>query len=385
MAKQPAQSVPASTSGLKNRIASIALLIVVLSGCLTIMEIVARNLPQAERLGWNLVPVLPDRMEQIPEKGPHRRVVVVGDSFAEWMETSGGNFVRVAEGQLREQGQEVEFVNMGEAGSGLSDYYRNLVDYGPGLQADKVVIAVYLGNDLVPFRNGLPSPEDVKTYLAPPPYDRSWRRSLKKSVLLNLIYRQAKMHIPWMRSGFTAHVVDYLRSRDGKDQTFVNQRLAKLDPQLLQQAEADAINGWDLATALFNPDYYGNLADANTESPEGKAALAALADLRVLVRYAKTLAPQPLVVLIPPSPWAGERYHDYFRRLGYGHLGPTQSEPAILSTVKALLDEEGAPYLDLLPALRASPESVYLDRDIHFNSHGQDVAGHELARALAAP
>lgn len=349
------------------------------------MEIVTRNLPEAQRLGWNLVPLLPDRMEHIPDKSLGRRVVVVGDSFAEWMEASGGNFVRVAEQQLRDLGQDVEFVNMGEAGSGLADYYRNLVNYGPGLNVDKVVIALYLGNDLIAFPGGLPTPDKVDAYLPRPAYDHSWRRVLKKSVLLNLIYRQAKVYIPRMRSGFTRQVLDYLRTHDGKDHAFVSQRLAKLDPELVQQAEADAINGWDLATALFDPDYYGNLADANTESPEGATALAALADLRVLLRYAKTLAPRPLVVLIPPSPWVGERYHDYFRRLGYGRLGPIQTEPVILTRIKAFLDQENTPYLDLLPALRTSQDSAYLDRDIHFNAHGQSLAGRELARTLGAP
>jgi len=367
------------------RVVNWLLLMVVLASCLGIMEIVARNLPEAQRLGWNLVPVLPDRMEGIPDKGPRQRVLVVGDSFAEWMEASGGNFVRIAETQLRDQGRDVEFVNMGEAGSGMVDYYRNLVTYGPRLKADQVVIALYLGNDLIAFPGGLPSPDKVGVSLPVPVYDHSWRRMLKKSVLLNLVYRQAKLHIPWMRSGFTAQVVEYLRRRDGKDQAFVNQRLAKLDPQLVQQAEADSINGWDLATALFSPDYYGNLADANPASPEGDAALASLDDLRTLVRYAKTLAPQVTVVLIPPSPWAGERYHDYFRRLGYGRLGPTQAEPEIQTRVKTLLGQENTPYLDLLPALRASQDSAYLDRDIHFNGHGQELAGHELARALAMP
>lgn len=370
---------------MKHRLVNLALLLGVVMLGLVIMEMVARTLPEARRLGWNLVPLLPDRMEQVADKGNRRRMVVVGDSFAEWMEATGGNFVRVAERTMGEQGQDVQFVNMGEAGSGLADYYRNLVNYGPRLKPDTVVIAIYIGNDLIPFPGGLPSSDKVDHYLPVPAYDRSWRRTLKKSVLLNLVYRQAKLHLPWLRSGFTAQVVEYLRTRGGKDQAFVSQRLAKLDPQILHAAEADAINGWDLATALFTPDYYGNLADANTQSAEGAAALAALNDLRTLLRYAKSLSARPMVVLIPPSPWVAERYHDYFRGLGYGRLGPTQSEPVILTRVKAMLKEENTSYLDLLPVLRASPQSAYLDQDIHFNSHGQILAGDELAHFLAKP
>ncbi|MCA1907398.1 MAG: SGNH/GDSL hydrolase family protein [Magnetospirillum sp.] len=366
-------------------VVNLLLLAVVVTLGLVAMELVTRKLPMAQRLGWNLVPPLSDRIAEVSDKTDVERVVVVGDSFAEWMDTSGGNFVRVAERRMRDQGRKVEFVNMGQAGTGMAEYYRNLVDHAAKLKPDTVILALYVGNDLVAFPGGLPKPDEARRVLPTAQQDRSWRKTLKQSILLNLLYRQAKVHVPWLRSGFTDGIVEYLRTHHRKDHDYVRQRLAKLDPQLVQEAESDSINGWDLATALFSPDYYGNLADADAASPEGSAALASLADLGTLVRYAKTLAPQVMVVLIPPSPWAGERYHDYFRRLGYGQLGPTQTEPVILTRVKAALDQENTPYLDLLPALRDSSDAAYMDRDIHFNTIGQELAGRQLARALGTP
>lgn len=371
-------------NGTLKRFANILLLIVVLAMGFGIMEMVARNLPDAKRLGWNLVVGLDERVARARPEKPGRRVLVLGDSFAEWMEADPSNFARVAEAEMRRRGQDVELVNLGEAGSGIADYYRNLLIHGPHLQPDQVIIALYLGNDLTPFRDGLPPP-DKMDWLPPPATKGGWRDTLKRSVLLNMAYRQAKLHIPWFRSGFTAMVLEHSRTQNGKDHVFVERRLAQVDPALLRDAEADAINGWDLATALFTPDYYGDLAAADPATDVGARALAALADLRVLCRQIRSQGAEPRVMLIPPSPWVGSRYHDYFLRLGYGQLGPTEDSPVVVERLKAMLAEDNIPVLDLLPLLRASRQPAYLERDIHFNAHGQDVAGRALADFLDTP
>lgn len=367
---------------MKNRLLSLALLFSVLIAGFAAMEWLVRRLPVTERLGWNLVQPAAQRVEQALPKGQSHRIVVVGDSFAEWMEQSGGNFARIAQSALHRQGRDVDMVNLGEAGSGLADYYRNLVTYGPELKPDTVVITVYLGNDLVPLPGGLPTPDQLHIRLPQPKITRGWRDLLKRSVLLNLIYRQAKLHIPWLRSGFTAHVVDYSRSLAGKDQAYVTERLARIDPHLLQDANADAINGWDLATALFRPDYYDNLAKADITTAEGKAAHAALIDLRHIYRHVRSTGATPILVLIPPSPWVDDRYHDYFRRLGYGRLGLTAGTPPITGEILAMAQGDGVAVLDLLPVLRGSDQPAYLERDIHFNSQGQKLAGLALADFL---
>lgn len=367
---------------MRTRLINLALLLSVLTAGFAVMEWLVRRLPAAERLGWNLVQPVAQRVEQAAAKGQSHRIVVVGDSFAEWMEQSGGNFARIAESSLRRQGRNVAMVNMGEAGSGLADYYRNLVTYAAALKPDTVVISVYLGNDLSPFPGGLPPADQLHLRLPPTSAQHGWRQFLKQSVLLNLMYRQAKLHVPWLQSGFTAHVVDYSRSVAGKDTAFVAERLARVDPQLLHDAKADAINGWDLATALFQPDYYDNLAKADTTSVEGVAARKALTDVQFVYRYVRSIGANPVLVLIPPSPWVDARYHDYFRRLGYGRLGLVDGLPPIVGEIVAMARGDGVAVLDLLPVLRASDQPAYLERDIHFNSHGQKLVGQALADFL---
>lgn len=88
------------------------------------------------------------------------------------------------------------------------------------------------------------------------------------------------------------------------------------------------------------------------------------------------------MVLIPPSPWVDTRYHGYFLRLGYGKLGSVDAEPPAIRLLKDEFAKTAIPVLDLLPILRASDQPVYLERDIHFNALGQQLAGQALAQFL---
>jgi hypothetical protein len=85
---------------------------------------------------------------------------------------------------------------------------------------------------------------------------------------------------------------------------------------------------------------------------------------------------------LPPPVWVAERYWGYFKRLGYGELGPLSGPVPLVERVKAYLSAEGVPALDVLPSLRADAESTYLENDVHFNRRGHDVVGRELASFL---
>jgi hypothetical protein len=87
-------------------------------------------------------------------------------------------------------------------------------------------------------------------------------------------------------------------------------------------------------------------------------------------------------VLLPPPVWVSERYWPYFKRLGYGDLGPSNGPVPLVERVKAYLSAEEVPALDVLPALRAETEPTYLENDVHLNRRGHQVIGRELASFL---
>ncbi|MBI3444357.1 MAG: SGNH/GDSL hydrolase family protein [Magnetospirillum sp.] len=349
-------------------------------------EVVIRQLPASDMMGWTMVPPAAARAAAAGEKRPGLpRILVLGDSFTEWRDNNGESYPRVAAQILAQSGQSVDVVNLAEAGTGLTEYMGNLLRHGPGLRPDLVLIGLYLGNDLVPSSPSLETTEGEAAARKESVRDgdRSpiWRL-LKKSVALNYVYRLAKQRIPALRSGFFDQTLAYAAGQTGLDHASLQARLAEIDPALVDAARADAINGWDLAVAVTDPDYYGDLAGLEPGSKQGIAAEASFRDLRALIARARSLGAEVAVVLLPPPVWVAERYQEHFRRLGYGRLGPVAGELALISRLKAELSGSGVTAIDPLASLRDSAADTYLPRDIHPNRLGQRKIGEAVAAFL---
>ena len=65
--------------------------------CLAAGEWVIRKTPIGERVGWNQVPSVPERVAKAPaKKSGEIRILGLGDSFTVYRDTKGGNFLRIA-------------------------------------------------------------------------------------------------------------------------------------------------------------------------------------------------------------------------------------------------------------------------------------------------
>ncbi len=137
-----------------------------------------------------------------------------------------------------------------------------------------------------------------------------------------------------------------------------------------------------MAYAVFDPNYYGDLAAAARGTSKGEEIEGALQDLHALTDLARRQNARVVVVLLPPPVWVGERYWDYFKRLGYSDVGAASEPVPVVEKVKEYLAADGVPALDILPTLRSANEKLYLDNDIHLNRRGQELVGGELARFL---
>ncbi len=208
---------------------------------LLIAEFAVRYLPAGDQMGWSMVPSVADRVAAVVPKKEKTRILALGDSFTEWRDNTGDSFVRVA-GRLL---PEVEMVNLAESDGGLGDYFGNLLRYGNQLRPDVVLIGLYLGNDPVPSSPALNTGEARVVALTSqrPREENWWKRSAKHSVLLNYIFRLSKIYFPVLRSGFFEQMIDELRAQTGKDEAYIARRLSQADPNLVDAAQADAING----------------------------------------------------------------------------------------------------------------------------------------------
>jgi lysophospholipase L1-like esterase len=359
----------------------LALLAVSLIVGFLLTELAIRYLPLGDKMGWSMVPSVSERVAKTGIATPGKaRILVLGDSMTEWRDNTGESYVRIAERKL----STIEVVNLAEAGTDLPSYLSNLLRFGKRLRPDLILIGLYLGNDLIPSTPPLDSAEIrfALEALPSPSQELMLTRIAKRSVLLNYVFRLGKMYVPALRSGSFEQMIRHLQTKTGMDDAYVTRRLSEADPTLVDAARADAINGWDLAFAIFDPDYYSDLAAADSSTSKGKEVERGLGDLRTLIIAARTQNAKVAVVLLPPPVWVAERYWFYFKRLGYRELGPSSGPVPLVERVKAFLSAEGVPALDVLPALRADAQSTYLENDIHLNRRGHEVVARELASFL---
>jgi hypothetical protein len=382
MTRKPIDS---SRPGIGEAVLAFAALAVALVVC----EFAIRHLPLGDKMGWSMVPPIEARVASAEAATrPGLRVLVVGDSQTEWRDSTGQSYVRIAEWQLAAKNVQIGFVNLAQAGTDIDRYFGNLLKYADRLRPDVVVVGVFLGNDIRGATPPLSTPEGRRQALLAVDAvadEGSWlKRLAKNSVLLNFVFRLAKRLLPQLRSGFLEGIVERLKRSTGKDDAFVQERLKKADPALVDAARADTVNPWLLAAAVFYPDYYANLA-AVAPGTEDEANLAgALADFSAIASFCSERKIPVVAVLIPPPVWVSERYHGFFHRLGHRSLGPPGGKVALIERLTEGLAKLGVSTIDVLGDLRQAGEDTYLPNDDHLNRRGHEIAGTALARWLAS-
>lgn len=91
-----------------------------------------------------------DRERTKEKTGPAPRVIVLGDSFVWGIGVSyDDTFTTVLERALGETHPGAEVINLGVPGFEPDHYFHLLRHYGIGLQPDAVVLALYVGNDIM--------------------------------------------------------------------------------------------------------------------------------------------------------------------------------------------------------------------------------------------
>jgi hypothetical protein len=344
--------------------------------------------PLGDPYGWGKIPTIPERIAAVEPKPPGEwRLLGLGDSFAAFREAERANFLRIAEAEASGAGFPVRLVNLGQSATGLRDYTRNLERWGESIRPDVTIAALYLGNDV--FQYKLEALER-----AAPPFpaasgeEPTWsqvigRELVEHSALSSLVLRAARGWIPALRSGTLERSLLYLEHVYGLDADEVERHLSRADPDLVARARADQVNPWDLAVAVAEPRLYLDMLALDEASGHAAAAREFLEGLEGLESLARRSGTELAFVLIPPSPAVSVRYHGYFARMGYA-MSPelASGKNPLVRAIEDHLGARGIRYLDLTPALRAAPGNLFLPDDIHFDSHGQRVAGLALAEFL---
>jgi hypothetical protein len=281
------------------------------------------------------------------------RVLVIGDSFSTGMVPYTHHYTSVAERELGD----VEVCNVGAPRLGPYEYLHLFQREGAALEPDLVVVAFFVGNDLldVHLRHGGDSLarrlSDRRLCLLPEVPRRLWR-----------LRGQAPPEL-----GGSAGAFEPLTVAESE------RRWPRLTDALLEEPsfEEPAFRRIEADRAQFLE---------RAEARDFGRALAPLLELRTLAR------PVPVALLALPDEFQVEE--QVWRQVceDLGRVPDDRDRPQ--RELARLCAEAGLPLLDTLPALRAVeplPDGrlhLYHLRDTHFNARGNHVVGLELARLV---
>ena len=282
-----------------------------------------------------------------------RAVAVLGDSFAASYVPHAYHYTTVAERAL----PGTAIWNLGWAALGPDEYVLLHDDYVAKLQPDALLVALFLGNDLLEVQPAATADRWLAGW-----FDRG-------SVLLCEVPRRLGLLA-------RARAVDPIPDRE----------------TAIVTGEAALVARWPhLADPLREPGTFAPEAFLELETARARGACtpdpASLEALETRLRELRARAgKRPFGVLLLPDEFMLEDRLWQQLRARAPELGDKRQR--LREHLLTFCRNEGMPHLDLLPALAAVPpladgdRHLYLLRDTHWNARGNAVAGAALAEFL---
>ncbi len=343
--------------------ANLALFIFSLTVSAVLCETVLRALPVSDKIGWNSVPSLEQRVEKLNLK-PGRNIVCLGDSFIEWRAGSAVNMLDIVQRNL----PEASLLNLGRGGTDLDRYveaYERYVRFEP----DLVILFLYLGNDIRPY------PPLAEIEKLPALESRGSLKDILKrhSILLNTVFRLLKVHVPFMRSGFYERNLRILQKQENLPDDYIASRESKVNPAILKLAKGDAVNPLIVSKGMVYPDSYRHVFSMQSGTSWADATLSLIEEFRQKHRI-KRFA----VVFIPESLQVSSSYDAFFQDCGFNLKDfPMDDRRRVTAYLDSRLREAGYKTLDLTPFLESEGDA-YLSMDIHFNAKGHRITADQV-------
>jgi hypothetical protein len=305
------------------------------------------------------------------------RIVVIGDSFTYgWGVALEESWVKLVETRLREDGHDVETLDLGKPGIGPADYATIAEEAIPLLRPDLVLVAVLQTDDL---QQSLPNP--VFSDVLRVGRERRWKETIRRGLtgftphLLAAARLRHAQPLPWPSA--VEQVVAGLTAQE-------RARFAALRPELRQQYLDGQLNPGLMVLSVKDPTYFSAASVLDTEFT--RARIAAMA--RHLGRIRDAVEPfggKLAVLSIPYRLYVSQAGLESTRRLGF------EVDKHMVDSAVPDQAIEAAARLERLPLLsttarfreRCRDGSCYFALDDHFNGHGHQVYA-ELVTPLVA-
>jgi SGNH hydrolase-like domain, acetyltransferase AlgX len=259
------------------------------------------------------------------------RILGIGDSFAFGVVPYSANYLTILKATLRQNGKNVDVINMGIQGIGPKEYLALLIREGLALEPDMVLLSFFIGND---FKD-----------------TRQQRRVLTYSYVLS----------------FLKYVFDLTRKIEG----VVVHRAGLYDDNLPVYSDAAYLS------LEHNRDYIyvKNSRDFERDFDE---AISALQRIKAICnRNGIKLS----IVIIPDELQVNADLRE--RLFGEFKIAPGTVDMELPNKrLAGALQKQGIDYLDLLPdfAAASSRERLYRPNDGHWNIRGNAVAAKLITR-----
>jgi hypothetical protein len=303
--------------------------------------------------------------EFTPKRPGQTRVVSIGDSFSASGVPHYYHFTTVCERLV----PGVEVCNLGVVAIGPPEYLELLNQEGLALDPDLVVIDVYVGNDITFF--GCDQAQDFSLLRAG--FDR---QSLYLPTLLPRLVkvaaeRRLRGDVAAPLPGAGTPPADTQPHIDDPDE--LQRRIPWISDPLLEAPLFSKANFLACAMAHAGEICAG---DGSNYEPFFEAMSA----------IRRAVGSRPLAVMLIPEEFQVE--DALWREVVAGLPRRSLERDLPQRRIKAWLEAQGIPYVDLLPRLRAVPpladgdRHLYLFRDTHFNVRGNQVAGEGLAELV---
>lgn len=312
-----------------------------------------------------------------------KRVAVIGDSFVAAYEVPDGvPFTAKLEGLLNDKSPvPIEVINVGRSGSSTIrelDLYRQI---GRKFAPDVVVLAYYVGNDLLEITDENDATE-LRNW-----HPQGWVRRAAYGLCPNLYLElallklSAESHANWaprsegsiladLRRDCEAHGVDFAQAKAAYD---------RFPAAVKRHLELGHLHVHRVLPACFDPGRFRRALDPSDEF-FARAWPRAERHLNLLREAVAADGAQLVVMVIPDAVQVDPAAQQFVHSLGY-EVDPAWLTRSCRTTaaVEAWCREQGIPCLDLLDDFRQASVPLYYPQDSHFNP-----AGHQLTAELLA-
>lgn len=288
------------------------------------------------------------------------RIFLIGDSFIEGVVQEEYCIDRLLEKRYADSRLNREVYNLGISGNGLPTYVniaRRFKEFNP----DIIILSLSIDTDIE-------LGEDYSIYTDNKPTNiPGFYRKRIRNYLYNLF---SSLEIVKLSDRFLSKIY--------KNYVYTLIKKYNTDNFYKILAYTDNINPWIIQRGILvgdNQEYYNRLVERFNIDPTTK---------KYILQIREIYKDIPFILLINPSKHqVNVKYFDTMRKLGYAYKENKVIDRKIQDAIISWAAKNNIDYLDILPFMLHSNESLFYEIDIHYNPEGNRLVAEKIYDKLS--